>query len=345
MKTEALAFIIRRRPASPCGRLPLRSHALTGIAIIAAAAACVSTLRGADKIDFQKQVQPILEKNCVKCHGPEKQKGKLRLDSKEAAMKGGKDGAVLVAGDAAKSELHRRIALPPGDDDIMPNEGDPLTREQIDLIREWINQGADWPDTAAAKPAATPTPESELPANFKAGAGEAKALAKFAQAGVDIRPIAMNLPWTQANFRLQTTNITDAVIAPLKDVTSLTDLNLAHTKVTDAGLAAIAGLSNLTRLHLEQTSITDAGLAHLKGLTRLHYLNLYGTQVTDAGLEQLKALKSLKRLYLWQSKVTDAGVESLQKALPDLQISTGKEFNVVVKKEEKAEEKKEEEKK
>ncbi|HKS38691.1 MAG TPA: c-type cytochrome domain-containing protein [Verrucomicrobiae bacterium] len=345
MKTEAIASIVGGRRASTCGRLPLRSHALTSFAIIVVAAACVSTLRGADKIDFQKQIQPILEKNCVKCHGPEKQKGKLRLDSKEAAMKGGNDGPAFVAGDASKSELHRRITLPPGDDDIMPNEGDPLTKEQIDLVREWINQGADWPETAAAKPAAAPTPESELPANFKPGAGEAKALAKFAQAGVDIRPIAVNLPWTQANFRLQTTNVTDAVIAPLKDVTSLTDLNLAHTKVTDAGLAAIAGLSNLTRLHLEQTSITDSGLAHLKGLTRLHYLNLYGTPVTDAGLEQLKALKRLKRLYLWQSKVTDAGVESLRKALPDLQISTGKEFNAVVKKEEKPEEKKEEEKK
>lgn len=317
---------------------------ITLIAVGAVCFGCWQT-RAADKVDFQKQIQPILEKNCVKCHGSEKQKGKLRLDSKDAAMKGGKDGVIIVAGDAAKSDLYRRITLPPGHDDIMPNEGDPLTKEQADLIRDWINQGADWPLTAEAKPAAAPSPESQLPANFKPGADEAKALAKFAQTGVDIRPIAMNLPWTQANFRLSATNVTDALIAPLKDVTSLTDLNLASTKVTDAGLAAIAGLTNLTRLHLEQTQITDAGLAHLKRLTRLHYLNLYGTQVTDAGLEHLKGLKRLKRLYLWQSKVTDAGVESLRTAVPDLQISTGKEFNVVVKKEEKVEEKKEEEKK
>ena len=45
--------------------------------------------RGEDKVDFAKQIQPILRQNCVKCHGPEKQKGKLRLDSKEVAMKGG----------------------------------------------------------------------------------------------------------------------------------------------------------------------------------------------------------------------------------------------------------------
>jgi mono/diheme cytochrome c family protein len=317
------------------------------IALITVGVACFGggQATAADKVDFQKQIQPILEKNCVKCHGPEKQKGKLRLDTKDAAMKGGKDGVVLVAGDAAKSELYRRVTLPPGHDDIMPNEGDPLTKEQADLLRDWINQGADWTEPAEARPAAAPSPESQLPANFKPGVEEAKALAKFAQIGVDIRPIAMNLPWTQANFRLSATNVTDALIAPLKDVSSLTDLNLASTKVTDAGLAAIAGLTNLTRLHLEQTQITDAGLAHLKRLARLYYLNLYGTQVTDAGLEHLKGLKNLKRVYLWQSKVTEAGAESLRSAVPDLQISTGKEFDVVVKKEEKVEEKKEEEKK
>jgi len=107
--------------------------------------------RAEDKVDFAKQIQPILQQNCVKCHGPEKQKAKMRLDSKEAAMKGGKDGVILVAGNAEKSEIYRRITLPKGNDDIMPNEGDPLTKEQTDLIRDWINQGADWPETGRAR--------------------------------------------------------------------------------------------------------------------------------------------------------------------------------------------------
>src|SRR6266516_4342541 len=134
-----------------------------------------------DKVDFAKQIQPILRQNCVKCHGPEKQKGKLRLDSKEAAMKGGKDGVVIVAGSADKSELYRRITLPKGNDDIMPNEGDPLAKEQTDLIRDWINQGADWPDTlAVAKPAEPSNPLANLPADFKPGPNEAKTATKFA---------------------------------------------------------------------------------------------------------------------------------------------------------------------
>ena len=302
--------------------------------------------RAEDKVDFAKQIQPILRQNCVKCHGSEKQKGKLRLDSKEVAMKGGKDGVVIVAGDADKSELYRRITLPKGHDDIMPNEGDPLSKEQTDLVRAWINQGADWPETAAASETGPSNPLAGLPADFKPNANEAKAASKFAQLGVDLRPIAINVHWTEANFRPQGTNINDVAIASLKDVTSLTDLNLAGTKITDAGLAAVEPLANLTRLHLELTPITDAGLTHLKKLVNLNYLNLYGTAVTDAGLENLKELRNLRHLYLWQTKVTEAGAKNLKAALPNLEISTGAELNVVAKKEEgeKTEEKKEEKK-
>src|SRR5437762_1771834 len=315
--------------------------------VIAVALACCAgrQVHGQNKVDFVKQIQPILQQQCVKCHGPEKQKAKLRLDSKEAAMKGGKDGVVIVASDAAKSELYRRITLPKGDDDIMPNEGDPLTKEQTDLIRDWINQGADWPETAQAAKAAEPSnPLAHLPPDFKPGPNEAKTASKFAQLGVDIRPIAMNTHWTEANFRPQGTSVTDTAIAPLKDLSSLTDLNLAGTKITDSGLATIEKLTYLTRLHLELTTITDAGLAHLKNLTNLDYLNLYGTAVTDAGLENLKGLSNLKHLYLWQTKVTEAGVKNLRAALPSLEISTGAELSVAVKKEEEKKEEKKEEK-
>src|SRR6266513_507053 len=139
--------------------------------LIAITSALVSLANGQsraeDKVDFAKQIQPILQQNCVKCHGPEKQKAKMRLDSKEAAMKGGKDGVVIVSGNADKSELYRRITLPKGDDDIMPNEGDPLSKEQTDLVRLWITQGAEWPESAAQNETGPYNPLAGLPADFK----------------------------------------------------------------------------------------------------------------------------------------------------------------------------------
>jgi mono/diheme cytochrome c family protein len=294
-------------------------------AIVAALA--VQPAPAADsKVDFAKDIAPLLEKHCVRCHGAEKSKGGLRLDTKEAAMKGGKNGKAILPRDAAKSEFHKRVILPKSDEDRMPNEGEPLTKAQTDLIKSWINQGADWPAGMAIKSGGgtgTVAGGPQLPANFKVSAAETKAVATLTAKGFEVRPIAMNVPWTMLNLRLHGTNVNDATLAPLKDVMSLTDLNLAGTKITDAGLASIAGLTNLTRLHLEQTAVTDAGLKHLRRMRNLTYLNLFGTQVGDAGLNELKDMKFLKSLYVWQSKVTTNGVNSVKALLPKVEVSMG----------------------
>lgn len=297
-------------------------------------------VRAEDKVDFVKEIKPILEKRCIECHGAEKQKGKLRLDTKEFFKR--TEDLVVVPGDPSKSDLYRRIILPADHEDVMPNKGEPLTKAETDLIKRWIEQGGNWPDNVVFK-GSEPTAQELKAAEFKPTEAEIKAIAALEAAGISARPIAMNVPWREVNLHLMGSNVTDTTIAPLKNILSLVHINLAGTKVTDAGLAALSPLVNLNRLHLERTEITDAGLAHLKTLTNLNYLNLYGTQVTDAGLEHLKGLKDLQRLYLWQTKVTDAGVAELQKALPKVEISRGWELKLAVKEPEK-EEKKEEKK-
>jgi mono/diheme cytochrome c family protein len=278
----------------------------TLVAIIAVAGAAAG-VTAADKVDFVKDIQPVLQQNCIRCHGPEKQKAKLRLDSRGAALEGGKNGPSLVEGDGARSELVRRISLPKTDDDFMPSEGEPLSKEQIAQIKKWIDEGAVWPGTAVPKESANAKvagPAPELPKDFKPSGAEQKAVAALAQKGIDLRPIAMNNPWREANLRLLGTSVNDATLASLKDVASLVDLNLATTKITDKGLESLKGLNNLMRLHLELTAVTDAGLANLKPLTKLTYLNLYGTNVTDAGLTHLNGLAYLRHLYVWESMVT-----------------------------------------
>lgn len=94
-------------------------------------------------VTYAKDIQPIFKKSCYKCHGEEKQKGKLRLDSLAAAMKGGEDGEVIIAGKSEKSPLIHAVSGAV-EDGLMPpdGKGDPLTKEQIGLIRAWIDQGA-----------------------------------------------------------------------------------------------------------------------------------------------------------------------------------------------------------
>lgn len=279
------------------------------------------------KIDFAKQIRPIFAESCYKCHGAEKQKGKLRLDSPEAITKGGGEGKAIEAGLPEDSPLYLRITLPAGHDDIMPSEDDddkPLPREKTDLIGQWIMQGASFGDWKGDAVAATGGP-APLP---QVAAADAGALDKLRQSGARALPLAQGINLLDVGFS-SGNDVADAQLALLAPIaTQVYELNLAGSKVTDAGMANIAPLTNLRRLHLEKTAVTDAGLAHIKGLANLEYLNLYGTAVTDAGLANLSGMKNLKNLYLWQTKVTADGAANLKKSLPSVTVNRGEELTL-----------------
>ncbi len=95
-------------------------------------------------LTYDKDIRPIFEASCFKCHGPEKHKGKLRLDNLPDAVKGSEDGKVILPGDGTHSPLVINIAHAGDEDDFMPppKKGQPLTPEQIGLVRAWIDQGA-----------------------------------------------------------------------------------------------------------------------------------------------------------------------------------------------------------
>lgn len=103
----------------------------------------------ADKkgVTFAADVKPIFEKACVKCHGAEKPKARLRLDTLEGTLKGGDNGKVIEAGKSADSALVHNVAWLGDEDYFMPPKGNKagiaqLTKEEVGLIRAWIDQGA-----------------------------------------------------------------------------------------------------------------------------------------------------------------------------------------------------------
>ena len=100
------------------------------------------------QMEFGRDIQPLLETHCLECHGPEKQKGGLRLDNRAAAMKGGDEGKVIVPGRSAESRLIHLVSGLEADA-VMPPKGERLTAEQTGVLRAWIDQGAAWPDDGA----------------------------------------------------------------------------------------------------------------------------------------------------------------------------------------------------
>ncbi len=100
------------------------------------------------RIDFVKDIKPILEESCVSCHREEHDKGDLRLDERKYAFEGGEVDPSVVPFDLEKSTLYLTSILPADHDDLMPPEkkGGPLPQEQLDKLRDWIVQGAAWPE-------------------------------------------------------------------------------------------------------------------------------------------------------------------------------------------------------
>jgi mono/diheme cytochrome c family protein len=95
---------------------------------------------------FERDVRPIFEQSCFRCHGPEKPKSGFHLDLRAAALKGGDENTNdIVPGRSDQSKLilyvaglDKDIQMPP------PDRGQPLTPAQVGVLRAWIDQGADW---------------------------------------------------------------------------------------------------------------------------------------------------------------------------------------------------------
>lgn len=100
----------------------------------------------APRVDFARDIQPILATSCQGCHGAKAQMGQLRLDAKASAVR------TFKAGKSAESSLYQRVAGT-SDQARMPMGGKPLSADQIALIKRWIDEGAEWPDTIGAQSA------------------------------------------------------------------------------------------------------------------------------------------------------------------------------------------------
>jgi hypothetical protein len=118
----------------------------------------------AEKVDFAKQIKPLLERSCVACHGPGKQRSNFRLDSREALLKGGNTGsAAVVPRQSAQSPLLKYVSgrvegmqMPP-----LPRREKfaAFTKEEVELVRAWIEQGAVWPAEVVLDPPRTEKPQ------------------------------------------------------------------------------------------------------------------------------------------------------------------------------------------
>ena len=289
-------------------------------------------------VAYTDVIKPILQTRCYSCHGPNKQKGGLRMDDSLKLLKGGKDGIVIDLANVDSSEMIKRLLLPVDNQDHMPPKEKPQPTEgQIALLHWWITNGAtftkkvkelDQPEKL--KPVLLALQEAPVIDNKMSYVpvspvekADTTLIEKLKDHGIMVLPVARGSNYLSANF------ITDTLVKD-EDIDLLVSLNkqlvwlkLGFTHLSDEKLVKIAQLHNLTKLSMEHTAVADGGIQQLTSLKKLQYLNLVGTAVTDKGLLQLKDLKELRSIYVYQTKIVEGDWRALRTAFPQARIDSG----------------------
>jgi hypothetical protein len=288
------------------------------------------------KVDFTNAVfytdvvKPVFEARCYSCHGESKQKGKLRLDSPELIMKGGKNGKVIEPGNPEESDLVQRLDLPVDDEDHMPpKEKKQLTDQEKKLISLWVASGADF-----LKKMTELVDEKKMNEMMMWGRSDVVTLedsdvaapdqdiiTKLTEQGVAISPISKGSNFLQANFVSVPTEA-EALLMALKPLAeNIVSLKLTGTAVEN--LSAIVDFKNLSNLNLSGTRIKDDALDHVVKCKSLTTLNLEGTAVSVSGVQKLKACEKLRHLNLYNTSIPVENHQQLRESLPGITIEFG----------------------
>jgi uncharacterized membrane protein/mono/diheme cytochrome c family protein len=283
-------------------------------------------------------VQPLFQEKCYGCHGPNKQKGKFRLDQPDFILIGGKEGNDVLPGNPSESEMVKRLLLERNEEHHMPPKEKPqLTENEIALLHWWVETGAsfdkqvkDLAQPEKIKPVLTSMqgagiekkPIVDIPEKETGKASES-AIKKLKERGAMVLPVAQNSNYLMVNF-VTTDSLKDKdleLLVPIRE--QLIWLKLSDQPVSDDAMKTIGKLSNLTRIQLDHTAITDKGLVPLQQLSNLVYLNLVGTKITSAGLSQLKSLNKLQQIYLYQTAIGKSDWEGLKNIFPKAVLDSG----------------------
>ncbi|MGI9474826.1 MAG: c-type cytochrome domain-containing protein, partial [Rubripirellula sp.] len=108
---------------------------------------CCSAMAADEPVDFRKQIAPIFEQHCVRCHSP----GNNKCDVSLATFDDLKSNDIVTAGDADRSYLMKLVTSQDGEPPVMPKEAKPLSNAEVNLLRHWIGQGAKWPEGVVVK--------------------------------------------------------------------------------------------------------------------------------------------------------------------------------------------------
>lgn len=265
---------------------------------------------------FEKDILPIFKGRCFKCHSDEKQKGDLRLDTRDWLLKGGESGAVLIPFKPADSLIYELPSLPPNDDDYMPSKGEGLTDNELNILRLWIEQGAhfssgDTPSAASihAKVNSKRARAAKIPVvAYRDSVAEEQAKKRLQAIGVHFENVNYNLKELELIFSYADLSKLSEHKADLNVFAArVVALDFSRSRISAIDLTLFSGFAHVQRLDLRASDADDESLKNIAQFKQLQWLNLYGTGVTKTSFPLLKSLPKLRKIYASDTELGSAG--------------------------------------
>lgn len=283
---------------------------------------------------YDAAVGPIIASKCASCHNASKQKGGLNMSDFNSLSKGGKTGALFVAGDPNNSLLIERILLSMDDKKHMPPKGKAqLTSDEMILFTKWIEKGAnntstyhslDENDTlrmiADKVRAINSTTSPTKTYNFKPAS--TIVIASLNTPFRRILPIAANSPALSVKFFLKE----KFTLKMLEECSSIkqqvVEISLTGMPVDDKVIPILTQFENLEKINLNSTQVTGKNFKELVKLKQLKQLSLTGTAVDLTALKEFNA-SSISTVYLWNTKIKEGDLAVLKKSSPNINWDLG----------------------
>jgi hypothetical protein len=294
------------------------------------------TLTLAEAEVFRDLVQPIFESKCIACHQEGKIKGELRLDLLTGIQKGGKSGALFVAGKPELSLLIQRIHLPLEEEEHMPPKNKlQLTEEELEILSLWVSSGGGFDQKVMDLPQEDPlfqlvSARFSAQKSYSFSAADPDDITALTTFFRKVRPVVPGSPALEVAY-YGSSAFESKSLAELKIIQDqVVKLNLNRMPLQEVDLSLLADFQNLESLSLNFTSVSGAQLKSLINLTKLEGLAISGNKLDEEGFKALTEMPQLKRLYLWQTGLNEQQKEELGKLLPTTQLDFGYEGNGVI---------------
>ena len=278
---------------------------------------------------YEKAIAPILTQKCVSCHGPDKVKGKLQLQSPELIIKGGKDGNILNGIQNEEALLLQRIHLPNADEKHMPPADKlQLTLEELTLLTKWVKAGGNF--TKKISELAKTDSLAILAMAYKAptkGSSDKKNTAP------DLKEFNSN--YLTVNYLFNGSEDIEVnffqgsfyKIEQLKNLEKIKDkivsLNMQGMPISKEDLAIIVQFTHLQKLNLNYTNLKIGDLEALKNISSLVNLSICGMEVNQNSLKTLLDKAPFTEVHIWTNHSSEKEFQQLSASNKKVKIIIG----------------------